>query len=84
MVTRIRIGDDPTDARHGTLNGYTNCRCRCPRCIDAHTAHWRATRTRVPPTGRPLVVHMFRCPRCSADFHTRTEASEHMTTCEVS
>ena len=31
------------DPRHGTHNGYTNRRCRCPRCREAwrlYHAHW--------------------------------------------
>lgn len=26
----------PNDPRHGTVNGYTNLRCRCSRCRKAH------------------------------------------------
>ena len=26
--------NDPTDPRHGTLNGYTNHKCRCVPCLD--------------------------------------------------
>lgn len=28
---------DPTDPRHGTMNGYNNLKCRCLRCKEA----WR-------------------------------------------
>lgn len=38
----------PEDPRHGTVNGYSNYRCRCLPCRDAHSAyqvelraHWR-------------------------------------------
>ena len=33
---------DPNDPRHGTVNGYGNQGCRCPRCCKAHTDYmWR-------------------------------------------
>lgn len=25
----------------GTLSGYTNHECRCPRCKDAHSTYWK-------------------------------------------
>jgi hypothetical protein len=28
---------DPNDPRHGTVNGYTNCNCRCEKCRAAGT-----------------------------------------------
>lgn len=31
--------DDP---RHGTVNGYINCRCRCGACKTVHSAYHRA------------------------------------------
>lgn len=31
---------------HGTMGGYTNYRCRCPRCRQANTDHCRAYRRR--------------------------------------
>lgn len=38
----------PDDDRHGTINGYTNYSCSCPRCkaagIAAHD-RWLASRT---------------------------------------
>lgn len=40
----IRPGDG--DARHGTENGYTNCRCDCEACTEAHrVAHAEYMRT---------------------------------------
>lgn len=33
---RERFMDNPDDARHGTLNGYSNLRCRCDRCREAN------------------------------------------------
>lgn len=29
----------PDDPRHGTINGYANLRCRCPRCREANRQH---------------------------------------------
>lgn len=34
----------PGDPRHGTLNGYTNWRCRCESCRGANTAYARRRR----------------------------------------
>ena len=35
---RERAGlPDPTDPRHGTINGYNNLGCRCRRCTDANS-----------------------------------------------
>lgn len=31
----------PDDPRHGTENGYSNLRCRCDRCTDAHATYYR-------------------------------------------
>ena len=30
---------DLNDKRHGTIGGYVNYRCRCPRCSDAKSAY---------------------------------------------
>lgn len=35
---------DPSDPRHGTMNGYVNRRCRCDRCRDANAAYQRQRR----------------------------------------
>ncbi len=43
--TRITPGDG--DPRHGTLNGYTNLRCRGPCCQQA-MATWQRNRRRNP------------------------------------
>jgi hypothetical protein len=32
---------NPDDPRHGTDNAYTNLRCRCERCREAHRLHAR-------------------------------------------
>lgn len=40
---------DPSDDRHGTVNGYQNLKCRCDLCRDA----WRVKRIayRATPSG---------------------------------
>ncbi len=35
------FADDPVDPRHGTVNGYSNLRCRCDRCRAAQTEYIR-------------------------------------------
>lgn len=45
---RRGIGDDPSDPRHGTLNGYQNQRCRCDRCRAANTAAFHRIREERP------------------------------------
>jgi hypothetical protein len=42
--TRARFQADLEDPRHGTLNGYTNLKCRCGPCIEAHKAYKRGER----------------------------------------
>lgn len=32
----------PDDPRHGTVNGYSNQKCRCERCTEAWTVAYRA------------------------------------------
>lgn len=32
------------DERHGTINGYTNGKCRCRACKNAMSLHLRATK----------------------------------------
>jgi hypothetical protein len=34
--SKALMRSDPTDERHGTVNGYSNCDCRCPECTRAH------------------------------------------------
>jgi hypothetical protein len=44
---RVRVPFDPADpgdARHGTVNGYSNLGCRCERCRTASTERARADR----------------------------------------
>lgn len=45
-MVRNPIGG-PNDHRHGTVNGYGNLRCRCPRCRAANTAQMRVARARM-------------------------------------
>jgi hypothetical protein len=40
--------NDPTDPRHGTTNGYSNHRCRCQRCREAHNRNMRDYLNRHP------------------------------------
>ena len=44
---------DPTDARHGTLNGYNNLRCRCDRCREANRSTHAEYIARRKATGQP-------------------------------
>jgi hypothetical protein len=38
--------DRPDDPRHGTVNGYSNLKCRCDRCRAAWAIAYRARRAR--------------------------------------
>ena len=69
----IRPGDG--DPRHGTVGGYTNHRCHCPACQEAHTATCRAEREKRPPlppgderhgTVGGYTNHRCRCADCTA------------------
>lgn len=48
-----RRGLDRLDPRHGTLNGYKNCGCRCNACREAHRQAMAKTRKTLKsrPTG---------------------------------
>ncbi len=35
MTTRARLTPDDGDLRHGTINGYSNLKCRCAACKTA-------------------------------------------------
>jgi len=41
--------------RHGTASGYSNYRCRCPKCKAAWRAHRRALRVRRRSAKEPVV-----------------------------
>jgi hypothetical protein len=66
---------DPADERHGTTNGYSNHKCRCPACqsawADAYTGmkENRAARLALDPSvvehGLPSTYGNWRC-RCRA------------------
>lgn len=43
-MTRARLVPGDGDPRHGTLNGYTNLRCRCKPCRAANTAEHKRLR----------------------------------------
>lgn len=66
--------DDPTDPRHGSVNGYTNHGCRCERCRAAEARRqkrWRASVSLRPDdpqhgTNNGYTNYGCRCPRCSA------------------
>ena len=50
------VRDDPTNERHGTMNGYSTDKCRCDRCRAANNEHqwkWRKH-------GRPWVPRVSR------------------------
>jgi hypothetical protein len=77
MATKARIRPGDGDPRHGTPGGYTNLRCRCQACRDAHTsACLRARRRRIergldPEDGRHGRANTYtnwgcRCGRCTA------------------
>lgn len=71
------------DPRHGTVNGYTNLRCRCESCRAIWTAVTRARRSQRPPlapddprhgTDNGYVNFKCRCKDCRAAHATYTRA----------
>lgn len=53
-----------SDARHGTNNGYTNCRCRCAPCRQAHADAKASGETcSIDGCDRPAVARGW-CHRC--------------------
>jgi hypothetical protein len=48
---------DPTDPRHGTINGYTNHSCRCELCRAANTESVANARNRRVGELPPEEVH---------------------------
>ena len=44
MIERARIDGNPSDPRHGTVNGYGNLKCRCDRCRETWAVHNRHLR----------------------------------------
>jgi hypothetical protein len=48
---------DPTDPRHGTINGYTNHGCRCGPCTGANTSEQQKARDRRSALEIPPEVH---------------------------
>lgn len=57
-LSRIRFHADPDDPRHGTLNGYSNLKCRCSRCRAANTAYY-ARRRNTPGVPRKDIAERF-------------------------
>lgn len=66
---------DPTDPRHGTLNGYNNLRCRCDECTLANTESVRQLREERSKREVPPEIHgkattyanwVCRCDACTA------------------
>jgi hypothetical protein len=57
-----RRGDVMGHIPHGTTGGYTNHRCRCRRCRDAHAAYMRAYRP-----AQPLPASL-ECAECETAF----------------
>lgn len=45
-------GLEPGDHRHGTVNGYNNCGCRCERCTEAWRLYVKGYRSRTPEPQR--------------------------------
>lgn len=48
---------DPSDSRHGTVNGYCNLKCRCPRCKAAGAELNRRMKQRRYEQGAPTHLH---------------------------
>lgn len=48
---------DPTDPRHGTVNGYGNHGCRCELCRDAHRRSHYEYIARCKQEGRVIGRH---------------------------
>lgn len=48
---------DPSDSRHGTVNGYNNLMCRCPRCKAAGAELNRRMKQRRYEQGAPTRLH---------------------------
>jgi hypothetical protein len=78
-MSRIYPGDG--DKRHGTWNGYHNCKCRCQLCRDAWAVHvaerrqvWRARGLDPadPRHGKVNTYLNYAC-RCAACTSARTE-----------
>jgi hypothetical protein len=64
----------PDDPRHGTLNGYSNLKCRCQPCREAWASYCqrrKAARPPLPPDdprhGLPTSYANWkcRCPKCT-------------------
>lgn len=77
MVTRKKPGRSTLtpgdgDPRHGTLNGYSNLRCRCEACRAANTAQNKRQRAErqariladpsIAPHGAESTYFNYRCP----------------------
>jgi hypothetical protein len=81
---RARFQNDPEDPRHGTLNGYANGKCRCPKCLKEGRAyhrgaanynrHVRDTPERVHGTYNGYANYRCRCDACitAADAARKT------------
>lgn len=71
-----KAGLPPGHPAHGTLNGYVELGCRCPRCKSANRAAARKgaaqRKQALPPAGSPLhglrrtYVYGCRCEKCRA------------------
>ena len=67
--THTRTLLPPDDPRHGTVNGYSNHKCRCELCRGAGTEAQRARRIRArartcPDCGGPGGIYRGRCVGC--------------------
>lgn len=54
--TRQQFQSDLGDPRHGTINGYSNLRCRCPKCRSAQAACM--AQQRAAKAGHPIPAHV--------------------------
>ena len=81
-MAEMSLADD--DPRHGTVNGYSNHRCRCDACRQANTAHSRAYMQRVRAERRILGTHPSsiaynsgcRCDSCREHHNARSRESK--------
>ena len=78
MNTPEQMRDDPDDPRHGTNNGYSNLKCRCPRCRAAWAAtvqkdrHARKVPDHVHGTENGYTNYRCRCTPCKTAWATAT------------
>ena len=87
-MTKAIIVPGDGDSRHGSVNGYSNLKCRCQDCRDAHAANMRRYLAHVRSRGIPAHIehgtyncyHTYgcRCDDCKA-ANARFSRGERMT-----